>query len=708
MARATGKRKARLGVLAGAAAAALLAFPGAASAAVTSSVAGGVLTVNSDAGDTIAITCVANQVKVNGGNPGSPPAVAACDSITSIVVNGGPGDNLITLAGVEDADPAVNTDYPNITSVTINGNSGDDDILGSEHVDTMRGGDGDDRISGDQNKLAGSRDVFEGGNGDDTLVWNPGDDSDKMDGQAGTDTIEVNGGGGGEQFAVGPSATAGRVSFDRTGPTPPGPFNLDIGTSEKLDMNAGGGDDSFTAATVGLDALGFRLDVNGGTENDTIDGGDGADLIAGGDGNDTINADDNPANTLDVVRGDAGDDLMIWNGGDDNDVNDGGDGNDTVQVNGATVGEEFTIGAGTVPGRAAFERLNTTPVGGFTIDIGTSEKLDLNANDGDDKVNAAGAARGIEFLSLDVDGGNGNDTINGGDAADALKGDAGNDRLTAGQNPAGTRDLMSGGDGDDTQVWNPGDDDDTMEGGPGNDTTEVNGGDVDEDFEVNPSATAGRVSFDRTGPDPPGPFNLDIGTTENLVVNANGGNDRIIGSKRLAELIDSTFKGGDGKDRIKGTDGKDVLSGGKGSDLIRSADRVSDAVKCGGGFDLAFVDRRDRVRGCEIVLGGLLRVKPSGKSVSVNGNVAALTLKCVGTARCNGLAVLRKGGKSLGGKSFAMKRGKSKTVRIKLKKPGRKLLAKAPSSGLKVQLRIDAKDSQGNGWRTTNRIKLKG
>ena len=73
MARATGKRKARLGVLAGAATAALLAFPGAASAAVTSSVAGGALTVNSDAGDTIAITCVANQVKVNGGNPGPRP-----------------------------------------------------------------------------------------------------------------------------------------------------------------------------------------------------------------------------------------------------------------------------------------------------------------------------------------------------------------------------------------------------------------------------------------------------------------------------------------------------------------------------------------------------------------------------------------------------------------------------------------------------------
>ena len=110
---------------------------------------------------------------------------------------------------------------------------------------------------------------------------------------------------------------------------------------------------------------------------------------------------------------------------------------------------------------------------------------------------------------------------------------------------------------------------------------------------------------------------------------------------------------------------------------------------------MAFVDRRDRVRGCEIVLGGLLRVKALAKSVNVTGNVAGLKLKCVGTARCEGLAVLRKGGKSLGGKSFAMKRGKTKTVRIKLKKRGRKMLAKTSGSSLKVQLRIDADGLEG-------------
>ena len=120
---------------------------------------------------------------------------------------------------------------------------------------------------------------------------------------------------------------------------------------------------------------------------------------------------------------------------------------------------------------------------------------------------------GVGF-ALDIDGGDGNDTLDGGDSPDLITGGAGNDRIIGDNNPGGTRDNSVGGDGDDTLVWNPGDGDDTNEGGAGNDTIEVNGGGGGEQFTVRPSPTAGRVLFDRTGPTPPGPFNLDIGTAE--------------------------------------------------------------------------------------------------------------------------------------------------------------------------------------------------
>src|SRR5215207_5215815 len=526
VARKQSSSRARLGVLAGAAAAALLAFPGIANAAVSSTVDGaGALTVTSTAGDAIAISCASGDVKINGADPGS--GAAACADITSITVTGDDAANVINLAG------ATTADFTDVTAVTINGAGGNDTITGSQFADTISGGAGNDRIVGGRNP-ANTRDTMLGEAGDDTLVWNPGDGDDTMDGADGNDTIEVNGGGGGELFTVKPSSTPGRVQFDRTGATPPGPFNLDIGTAERLDMNANGGDDTVTAAN-GLNALGFALDIDGGDGNDVLTGGDGPDLITGGAGNDRIVGGRNPANTRDTMRGDAGDDTLVWNPGDGDDTMDGADGNDTIEVNGGGGGEQFTVKPSSTPGRVQFDRTGPTPPGPFNLDIGTAERLDMNANGGDDTVTAANGLSALGF-ALDIDGGDGNDVLTGGD---------GNDRIVGGRNPANTRDIMLGEAGDDTLVWNPGDGDDTMDGADGNDTIdgaagndtiEVNGGGGGEQFTVKPSSTPGRVQFDRTGPTPPGPFNLDIGTSENLDMNANGGDDTVTAANGLNAL----------------------------------------------------------------------------------------------------------------------------------------------------------------------------
>ena len=101
------------------------------------------------------------------------------------------------------------------------------------------------------------------------------------------------------------------------------------------------------------------------------------------------------------------------------------------------------------------------------------------------------------------------------------------------------------------------------------------------------------------------------------MLNAGAGNDDIKGFPGLAGLIKSTFNGQDGNDEIRGTDGEDLLSGGKGFDLIRANDKAADQVECDGGIDLARVDKRDTVRGCELVLGGRLRVTTAAKSLNV-------------------------------------------------------------------------------------------
>src|SRR5262249_10996530 len=134
--------------------------------------------------------------------------------------------------------------------------------------------------------------------------------------------------------------------------------------------------------------------------------------------------------------------------------------------------------------------------------------------------------------------------------------------------------------GNDRMIWNPGDGTDLLEGGDGDDTAEVNGGNASEVFTITPNGT--RVRFDRTTP---APFTLDIGTTEHLVINANGGDDVITASNGLSSLIQLTIDGGTGNDTITGGDGNDTLLGGDGNDVITGG-RGSDNAQLGTGDDI--------------------------------------------------------------------------------------------------------------------------
>src|SRR5262245_46877972 len=148
--------------------------------------------------------------------------------------------------------------------------------------------------------------------------------------------------------------------------------------------------------------------------------------------------------------------------------------------------------------------------------------------------------------SANLFGGSGNDTLTGGSGADQLFGQSGNDTLLGkGGNDflfgGADNDVLTGGDGDDQvfgesgndrMIWNPGDDTDLNEGGDGSDTVEVNGGNGAETFTTTANGT--RVRFDRLDP---APFSIDIGTSENLVLNANGGDDSFSATGNLAALI---------------------------------------------------------------------------------------------------------------------------------------------------------------------------
>ena len=248
---------------------------------------------------------------------------------------------------------------------------------------------------------------------------------------------------------------------------------------------------------------------------------------------------------------------------------------------------------------------------GGTPTVANTSLIEVFGQAGNDTISLDEANGALPAANLF--GGDGNDTITGGSGNDMLFGQAGNDILLG----KGGNDFLFGGDGNDTltggagddqvfgeagndlMIWNPGDGTDLFEGGDGVDTAQVNGGNGSEVFTLTANGT--RVRFDRINP---APFSLDIGTTENFVLNMNGGDDTFTASQRPRQPDQRDRRrrrrqrhhhrrrrqrhlfGGDGNDIITGGRGNDQLSGGDGDDtFIWNPGDGSDTIEGGSGND---------------------------------------------------------------------------------------------------------------------------
>ena len=257
-----------------------------------------------------------------------------------------------------------------------------------------------------------------------------------------------------------------------------------------------------------------------------------------------------------------------------------------MQVNGATgAGDDITIDPN--GNRVRVQRNNLELM---VLDIGTTETLDINGRGGDDVIIGSTGLNGL--ISLDLDGGAGNDLVIGGDGSDVLRGGIGNDTLIGRKG----NDIALGEAGDDLFIWNNGDGSDIFQGGQGDDTAQINGADgAGDDFEI--SQNGNRITFQRNNL---GLFSLDIGTTEDLDVNGQGGSDTISAFGLAAGLIDLDIDGGAGNDLVIGSLGRDVIRGGIGNDTA-IADGGDDVVLGEDGDDLFVWNHGD---GSDLVIGG--------------------------------------------------------------------------------------------------------
>jgi len=318
------------------------------------------------------------------------------------------------------------------------------------------------------------------------------------------ETINVNPANNGTQISVQIGAAA--------------PQLFDASLVTKLTINALGGDD-----TVNIN-VNRPSDVHGGQGNDTLNGGDGDDVLTGEQG-------------TDVLSGGLGNDTNVWNPGDGSDKFDGGDGGfDTLLFNGSSGAEVMNATAN------GTRFLFTRDVGTITIDNGGVEHIVVNALGGNDQV-SIGNLNAAGVLFTDINGGDGNDILNGSAGFDNLVGGAGNDTIDGN----GGADVMAGGDGDDLLIWDPGDGNDLDIGGNGNDTLRFNGNAADEVMTLTKSGPFNRMLFTRNV----GNILLDVRTVENIDIEAGAGNDTIVVNNLTGTGITSVFaNGGDGTDTL--------------------------------------------------------------------------------------------------------------------------------------------------------------
>ena len=172
---------------------------------------------------------------------------------------------------------------------------------------------------------------------------------------------------------------------------------------------------------------------------------------------------------------------------------------------------------GSGPGRPACWRSTsaTTVRREFSFDRSTFGAIEVFTLNGADQFRVDQANGAFADETLTVDGGRGDDVLNGGDGAERFLGQNGDDSVD------GNRGNDTGilGSGDDSFRWDPGDGSDVVEGERGFDTLDFNGAGVDEIMSL--SANGERSLFLRNVAN----IRMDMGGVERLDLTTLGGID---------------------------------------------------------------------------------------------------------------------------------------------------------------------------------------
>jgi Ca2+-binding RTX toxin-like protein len=294
-----------------------------------------------------------NKIQVDVGNNGSADWQFNRHQVRQIVVLARGGNDLVLI-------DEANGVFTDTEATALYGEAGNDDLRGGSGAELLVGGSENDAVDGNR-----GNDIALLGSGDDSFTWDPGDGSDLVEGQAGTDTMLFNGNGAAERFEL--SANGPRVRFTRD----VGNIVMNLDDVERISTEAlGGADSAIVNDLSGTDLKNADFDLE---------------AAIGG------NAGDGAADTLTV---------------------NGTNGDDTIAV-------AASAGAVDVTGLATAVKIEHSEA--------ANDSLLVNGLGGNDTIN--GNVGVAALIKVSIDGGAGNDTINGTDASEVLLGGDGNDAI---------------------------------------------------------------------------------------------------------------------------------------------------------------------------------------------------------------------------------------------------------------------------------------
>ena len=356
------------------------------------------------------------------------------------VGTGNASDNVIDATFLTDLGPLAGAGvYLPYLSATLAGEAGNDTLYGGFGMDTLVGGTGDDSLFGNE-----ADDTLDGGEGIDSLYGGDGDDvilassgTDFYQGGNGVDTLDLR--------SMPATQAVQLVDLVQR--------YTNVGQRLRLIENVIGGDAGERmigdAAANGLSGNGGDDLLQGGLGDDVLVGGSGDDRLEGGDGDDLLVSSDLGT---DAVDGGSGTDTLSYAGA-----------LEAVTVSLANTGQQDTGGAGrdTI---TDVENLIGTDFNDVLVGNDANNVLEGGYGDdildGGEGFDIASYASSRFDLVIDLGAGSfyndglGFDTLigiegaRGGDGADRLYGDAGDNYLDG----AGGSDFLVGGAGADQMV----------------------------------------------------------------------------------------------------------------------------------------------------------------------------------------------------------------------------------------------------------------